>query len=489
MTKGKTHSAGALRRGSRVSDTATGDLMRIYLRNIGAVPLLTREQEVAVATRIEDAERAVLDAICCSPAARKQIVGVSVELKSHRMSLHEVIRDVPEADEDDDEEAGQVDRLCQSLETIRESHEQLRALERRRQASSAIRPRPEAALAKARAEFSRQLAHLHLTWSLYDRIVTHLDETIERIERCEHQLSAAEHYGRHAKHLSRSTHTGAGDARVARASLRQIESESESSAEELRSAHGAMAAGLHRLKHARADLIKANLRLVVSVASRYTNDGLQLLDLIQAGNIGLMRAVEKFEYRRGYKFSTYATWWIRQAITRTIEDQSRTIRIPVHTLATLKTLTRTRRRLSDKFGREPTTDEIAGRMDLPVEKVRGLLTLGADPMSLETPMGEDGSTSLGDLIEDENATSPADAMMASDLTARTQQVLSLLTPREARILRMRFGIGESKDYTLEELGGVFAVTRERIRQIEAGAIKRLRKSAGAQHLRSYVESR
>ncbi len=491
------------------------DPVKMYLREMGQVSLLTREGEVEIAKRIEAGEREVFNALMESSLGVEEILSIKEDLESGRTKIHEVL--IASEDEMPEEEK---ELLRHKVIDILEQVKSLDAEVREKQVrliSEDLQP-AEKDLLTAEVQAKKEqivslLKNLQLDKHQIDRIVAKLRSYLESIEQAEKDL---EHCllvtGKPLTELQRwieemdrdEAELRAHAARLgmpredlvalirravqAREQITAFEMKAKMDSKSLRLILRKVEDGMARAKQAKSELIEANLRLVVSIAKKYTNRGLQFLDLIQEGNIGLMKAVDKFEYQRGYKFSTYATWWIRQAITRAIADQARTIRIPVHMIETINKLIRTSRYLVQELGREPTPEEIAERMDFPVDKVRKVLKIAKEPISLETPIGEEEDSHLGDFIEDRRVTSPVDAVINLNLSEQTRKVLATLTPREEKVLRMRFGIGEKSDHTLEEVGQDFHVTRERIRQIEAKALRKLRHPSRRKELKSFIET-
>jgi RNA polymerase primary sigma factor len=468
----------------------TNDPVRMYLREMGTVPLLTREGEVEIAKRIERGQLEVLKALSRSPIVIQALFALREELKSGDRTIKEVV--VFDDDELTEEKVSERARdVVACIDEIERLYKKLLQLRTKRDSIPRTR-RPRDfrrynwAVARHRILISKYFRSVMFTHSMRNALIEKIRQAIDDLRPLERELNKAE------KKLEGSRANGNKDLRKEVRQLRQrladFEHRTQSSAVELRRSCQNIISGEEQAEAAKRDLIEANLRLVVSIAKKYTNRGLQFLDLIQEGNIGLMKAVDKFEYRRGYKFSTYATWWIRQAITRAIADQARTIRIPVHMIETINKLIRTSRLLVQEYGREPTSEEIAKRMEIPVIKVRKVLKIAQEPISLETPIGEEEDSHLGDFIEDRGVISPAEAVININLKEQTESVLKTLTPREEKVIKMRFGLDDGSEHTLEEVGQSFAVTRERIRQIEAKALRKLRHPSRSRKLRAFLDA-
>jgi len=467
----------------------TNDPVRMYLREMGTVPLLTREGEVEIAKRIEKGKRTVLKAISRAPLVVNEIRQYLIVLADPGFNLkHLVIITEDEITQEVlDTRRQQVVERIEKISGLESEATKLRARLRKVKRDSSQYKKLLSKLARYRIPTARSIRNLALTADVHEELVGKIKDIVGRVMILE----------REAKHLKKLQESPLKleEAKKLKLRIREIEKELIEVEEAALGTPIELKRTLATIKHgeleadiAKKELVEANLRLVVSIAKKYTNRGLQFLDLIQEGNIGLMKAVDKFEYRRGYKFSTYATWWIRQAITRAIADQARTIRIPVHMIETINKLIRTSRALVQEYGREPTAEEIGRKMDMPVSKVRKILKIAQEPISLETPIGEEEDSHLGDFIEDRGVVSPSESIINLNLKEQTASVLQSLTPREEQVIRMRFGIGDGSEHTLEEVGQRFSVTRERIRQIEAKALRKLRHPSRSRKLKAFLEA-
>lgn len=493
------------------------DPVKMYLHEMGGVSLLTREGEVEIAKRIELGEQQVFTVIIGCPVTIKEVLTLGDKLRRGTIRVKEVIRGFEDEEMPDGDDSAVVERILALIQELKDREAKYQALvQKKRNLPPGCLEEEigqlEGELECSKAEVVQCLRNINLNSNMIDHIAGKLKFLVRKLGAAREELKSVEYelkmpLDKAREHLallktqlddkkSLKKCTNLSPQKILELDhkletglrkINKLQLEAGMDERNLREALASCKEGERLAKNAKSELVQANLRLVVSIAKKYTNRGLQFLDLIQEGNIGLMKAVDKFEYQRGYKFSTYATWWIRQAITRAIADQARTIRIPVHMIETINKLIRTSRYLVQEYGREPTPEEIAEKMEFPLEKVRKVLKIAKEPISLETPIGEEEDSHLGDFIEDKKILSPSDAVVGMSLTEQTRKVLATLTPREEKVLRMRFGIGERADHTLEEVGQDFDVTRERIRQIEAKALKKLRHPSRSKRLRPFLE--
>jgi len=467
----------------------TNDPVRMYLREMGTVPLLTRQGEVEIAKRIEKGQKSVVKALSRSPVVIAEISKFGDNLRKNVISIKSLVKFVEEelTTEILAKRRRLVLRRVNQIAVLDKEAAKVRIRLRRSKKDGKPYKRLLSQLARYRIPMARIVRDLGLISVIYQRFVKVIKRTVDRIVTLERESKKLKKLQESPLKLEEAKKVKLRLRAIAK-EIKEIEDEVFASPAGLKRTLAAIKQGELEAEIAKKELVEANLRLVVSIAKKYTNRGLQFLDLIQEGNIGLMKAVDKFEYQRGYKFSTYATWWIRQAITRAIADQARTIRIPVHMIETINKLIRTSRALVQEYGREPTSEEIAEKMDIAVSKVRKILKIAQEPISLETPIGEEEDSHLGDFIEDQGVVSPADAVININLKDQTAAVLQSLTPREEQVIRMRFGIGDGSEHTLEEVGQRFSVTRERIRQIEAKALRSLRHPSRSRRLKAFLES-
>jgi RNA polymerase primary sigma factor len=462
------------------------DPVGIYLKEIGSFPLLTREGEAEIAKRIESGQQEVLGVVLRCPIAIREVLDLGGALRAGKIAIEEVTNEIDEEEANGEEEQIQKERVLRLINRIRRGEERIRILQGSLRSKSKEGPKKkiQEEIWKEQAKIFDTFRQINFRGKLINRIIQKLKQYGTQMEKLRREMEKYEKAGMKPKEVEERKRI----LRDVKKKVARMEAECGLSSDQFQGALKAIEKGEAKANEAKSEMVRANLRLVISIARRYLNRGLPFLDLIQEGNIGLMKAMDKFEYQRGYKFGTYATWWIRQAITRAIADQARTIRIPVHMIETVNKLNRASRTLVQQMGREPTFEEIAGKMGVSLDKVQKILKIMKRPISLETPIGDEEESRLEDFIEDKEAISPQDAAITSNMAKQIQRVLSTLQKREEKILKMRFGIGEKHDYTLEEVGQDFDVTRERIRQIEGKALRKLKHSNRTDKLKSFIEN-